>query len=490
MHHPTNEFAEGLKNGQLRPPQISPAEHWEELRQSRRAFAIIPASPPGTDYDRVAIDNVSLTIEVNDLELGASYYEGWLRTTDSATNIRWDAVVVRGGDRTRSSELLLAKSRLLAMRYRVPAFLFHPADKSSVYRVDVSGLTSIGDIHDSPHALVSSLLDSGEVCFESIRSAMGVMDRRVQHTILQAKKAPLNNAYELIRDDTKLYGKKWVQHAIRSEAHQRSLAEHFGKDALVHACRLYSVNVLVPNLAQNKESWMRDWVIHAIFALEYQKRHLEKFGYDALVEGCHKYDAPIGFSESGEQLAPRDPRLRTKMKRATVIKTDDLQDLYRKNRHHPSLLSPYTGADVVQSDSSYLVLDHSRAEVCAFLTFDEAVYEGAPLLTAEQIWRNREVRESAEARNEVFWKVIFPIHERVATGNIESDLGQGFWHHLIVDALKMGLKVYFVELQELEPVTEIMNHHELEVIHHSISGQTSANRHRMIVISRTPLKGE
>lgn len=487
-----DDFAEGLKNGQLEPPRRTSSEHWAELEQGGQAFAIIPASPPGTAYDRVAIDNVSLSIEVSDLDFGSSYYEGWIRSADSAGPVRWDAVLARGALPTRHSELLLAHSRLLAMRYRVPVFLFHPAGDNFVYRVDASGLKPIGEMSEGPSVLASKLMESGEVSFDSIRSMMGVMDRRIRHSMLQSKGAPINTGYELHRDETQLYGKKWVQYAIRSFPHQRQLAEWFGESALVHACRLFSAKVLKPedhekDPPNQKQEWFRDWVLHAIYSIEYQQRHVRKFGYDALVEACRKYDAPIGFNEHGEMLTPRDPRLRMRVPRVGGLRSEDLQELYRKYRHLTSILSPYPGADVVRSESSWLVLDHQRGEVSCFLTFDESMLQGQPLLTAEEIWRNAEVSPSAAARTEIFWKLIFPIHERVATGDLEADLGQGFWQNLIVDALRLGLKVTFVDLRQADPFTEIHSHDELGSLHRSIWGEVAANRHRMIVISRDAL---
>jgi hypothetical protein len=244
-----DDFAESLKHSQLRTSRVSVPEYWDELRTEDGAFAIIVAAGMGTPYDRVVVDNISLLIEGSDLGLGTAYFEGWAKQAPSGTahgaEIRMDAVLIRTGTHTRSSEHLLANARLLAMRYHLRSFLFRPARESSLYLVDQEGMHSLGHLREGLAPLVSRLYEGCFISFESVRFGRNAMDRWMYHLKQQAKGLPVNSAYELARDETRLFGKKWISQVIRSEPHQKRLAEAFGFDALVHACRLRSAKVLI-----------------------------------------------------------------------------------------------------------------------------------------------------------------------------------------------------------------------------------------------------
>ena len=241
-----DDFSESLKNAELEARGVSPEEFWRSLQDGVWPFAILPAAPLCTKYERVVIDQISLLIEALQSGLGVSYLEGRLGWGETDSGSRWDAVLIRGRDSARSSQLLLAQARLLALRYQIPAFLFHPNRERTAYRVDSSGIVDFGHLGEGPDVLLSRLVERRHVSIQNFRRPMGILARRIYALRLKARGEVPNTGYELIRDDSNLRGKSWLEHAIRSESHQRALAERFGLEALVHACRTLSVKVLIP----------------------------------------------------------------------------------------------------------------------------------------------------------------------------------------------------------------------------------------------------
>lgn len=172
-----------------------------------------------------------------------------------------------------------------------------------------------------------------------------------------------------------------------------------------------------------------------------------------------------------------------------IITPDVAKSVYlemKKDSKTRVIESPYSNADLVQSGDRFAVLDHDRQEITYYMEYRERDLKGFKALYQSMVWKSWLVNDKGIPQK-VLWKCLFPAHGIVTTDNIETDLGTGFWHHVVIDALQAGKCVYFLDSNSNEGLRPIKTHGDLHIVHKSIWNKGDRNRLRFVLISERSL---
>jgi len=177
---------------------------------------------------------------------------------------------------------------------------------------------------------------------------------------------------------------------------------------------------------------------------------------------------------------PVSPELRLEESRALYLKYESATPI--------RTFSPTT--DLVRDGVSFYLRDHALREVNCVLEFTEEKWLDIPFLATRRIWRSRWVRTTEAAREEIFWKDAFAIHGRIATGDLDTCMGMGFWRNISAESLHRGLHLYYFDLQLRDTPKEVLSHSEWEDIHSAIWSRGLRNIGRFVLISQNHFQNQ
>lgn len=184
----------------------------------------------------------------------------------------------------------------------------------------------------------------------------------------------------------------------------------------------------------------------------------------------------------------------------SVYPTEFDLTLHAKNRHFvdqffatkkATPIKQYGDYTLYENARSYALIENDTKEVvyAVKFTLTNNTYIGQVCAQQVMVWRNTKVHETEGLAKEIFFNHLLQHHKAMITDALQTEDGQRFWDKRVLEALRMGLHIYYVSLIPPREITPIRTDREFRALasNKEIWGNDNKHQARRIIISSVPL---
>jgi hypothetical protein len=154
-------------------------------------------------------------------------------------------------------------------------------------------------------------------------------------------------------------------------------------------------------------------------------------------------------------------------------------------------IKQYGDYTLYEAPRAYALIDNDTKQVvyAVRFTLQNNTFIGHQCAQQVMVWRNTKVFETEGLAKEIFFNSLLQHYKVMITDSMQTEDGQRFWDKRILEALRMGLNVYYISLIPPREITKINNDREYQALASSkeIWGNDNKHQARRLVISSVPL---
>lgn len=157
------------------------------------------------------------------------------------------------------------------------------------------------------------------------------------------------------------------------------------------------------------------------------------------------------------------------------------------NEKKPAAIQQLGDYTLYESSRAYALIenDTQRAAYAMQFTVSSNTYLRTTCAQQVMVWRDNQVFVTRNLSERIFFEHLLPKYHAIITDSMQTEDGQRFWDNRIIDALRIGLNVYYVSLIPPREVTAITSDKEYQAITRKKEIWGGENKHqaRRLVIS-------